>query len=153
MTIPLSSYYNTKTRHHLPPPIRALCGPGLPFRGFHFRLYCKKRCSFTHFFKKRVFREIYAKRSYFLRVIKRKWTLMEGKTHRCWGGSTVKRKRTPVLGIDHSGPGPGETCNPQNSLLRRRPPLHERVMLSIIAQIRGISAHIFWETSEWDPFG
>ena len=36
------------------------------------------------------------------------------------GGSTVKGKRTPVFGIDHSGPGLWETYTLPNSLLRRR---------------------------------
>ena len=36
------------------------------------------------------------------------------------GGNTVKGKRTPVFGIDHSGPAHEMTCTPRNSLLRRR---------------------------------
>ena len=48
------------------PLIRPLCGPGLPIRGFYFRVCCKKRCSFTHFFQEHTFRGIYAKRGDFL---------------------------------------------------------------------------------------
>jgi len=65
----------------------------------------------------------------------RKWTLLEGKTQGGWIGSTVNMKGTPVMGIDHSGPGSCRTCSPQNSLLRRRPSLHERVRVPIPAQI------------------
>jgi hypothetical protein len=62
---------------------------------------------------------------------------MEGKTEGGWIGSTVKRNRTPVLATDHHpGPGSQVTCSPKNSLLRRRPPLHERVMVPIPAHIR-----------------
>ena len=67
-----------------------------------------------------------------------------------WHG---QEERTPVFGIDHPGPGPHVTCTPPTTLLRRRPPLHERVMVSIIVQIRGIPAHPFWKTPHCAPFG
>jgi len=63
----------------------------------------------------------------------RKWTLLEGKTHRNWIGSMVKVKGTPVMGIDHSSLGSCRTRSPQNSLLRRRPPFHERIRVLIPA--------------------
>ncbi len=37
-----------------------------------------------------------------------------------WIGSTVKGNRTPVLGIEHSGPGHEVTCSSLNPNLRRR---------------------------------
>ncbi len=45
---------------------------------------------------------------------------MGGKTQGGGWGSTVKRKGRAVLGIDHSGPGPWETCSSTNAIHCRR---------------------------------
>jgi hypothetical protein len=52
---------------------------------------------------------------------------MGGKTEEGEGVSTVKGKRTPVFGIDYSGPGPQVTWTPVNLILRRRYPHREGV--------------------------
>jgi len=44
---------------------------------------------------------------------------MGGETQEGGQGSTVKRKGSPFLGIEHSGPGPQVTWTPVNSLLCR----------------------------------
>jgi hypothetical protein len=46
------------------------------------------------------------------------WQISHNMGQGVFGG--IKGKRTPVLGISYSGPGPHETCTPQNPLLRRR---------------------------------
>ena len=52
-----------------------------------------------------------------------KCTLMDAfgrRNSRGLGGSTVKRKGRAGLGIDHSGPGPHETCSSTNAIHSRK---------------------------------
>jgi hypothetical protein len=78
---------------------------------------------------------------------------MGGETQGGWGGSTVKRKRTPVFGISYSGPGPHETSALSNSLLRRRPLLLIWSWPPKSAEFVKNGAHYFLKTSYCAPFG
>lgn len=68
---PTPSEINPPGPLRIPPPIRVRYGPGLPFRGVHFRNMCKKPYTFTHIFQNRILRDIYAKRSVLHRILKR----------------------------------------------------------------------------------
>jgi len=80
-------------------------GSASHFRRCFLPYTCKKPYTFTHFFKIRYFIGIQTKLSVLVPIEKRYCTLMGGKTHSGWIGSTVKVKRRPVFGIEHSGPG------------------------------------------------
>ena len=112
-------------------PIRALYRPGLPIRVTHYRYRCTKPRIPAHVFKQS---EIHR----FLVKIHNLWagkcTLMDvfgRQKSGVMGYYRRTRNRTPILGIDHSGPGHQVTGSSTNAIHRRRLPSMRGVKTSI----------------------